>query len=92
LLSFAAEPFVFQFVFQKYKDYNIQKFNFTYCLYVCETWSLKLREECRLRKSENSVLRKIFGHKWDKVTSGWSRLHIKELNGLYSSQNIIQVI
>jgi hypothetical protein len=30
-------------------------------LYGCETWSLTLREEYRLRVFENRVLRKIFG-------------------------------
>jgi len=61
-------------------------------LYACETWSLTQREEFRLRKSENRVLRKIFGHKRDKVTRGWRRLHIKELNDRYSSPHIVQVI
>jgi len=37
-------------------------------LYGCETWSLTLREECRLRVSENGVLRGIFGPKRDEVT------------------------
>jgi len=37
-------------------------------LYGCGTWSLTLREECRLRVFENRVLRKIFGAKWDEVT------------------------
>jgi hypothetical protein len=32
-------------------------------LYGCETWSLTLREEHRLRVFENRVLRKIFGPK-----------------------------
>jgi hypothetical protein len=36
--------------------------------YGCETWSLTLREERRLRVFENRVLRKIFGPKRDKVT------------------------
>ena len=34
----------------------------------CETWSLALREECRLRVFDNRVLRKIFGPKRDEVT------------------------
>jgi hypothetical protein len=50
------------------------------------------REECRLRMFENRVLRKIFGPKRDEVAGEWKRLHIKELNDLYSSQNIIWVI
>jgi hypothetical protein len=44
-------------------------------LYWCETWSLTLREEYRLRVFENRVLRKIFGPKWDEVTGEWIKLH-----------------
>jgi hypothetical protein len=36
--------------------------------YGCETWSLTLSEECRLRVFENRVLRRIFGPKRDEVT------------------------
>jgi hypothetical protein len=36
-------------------------------LYGCETWSLTLREEHRLRVFENRVLRRIFGLKRDEV-------------------------
>jgi len=38
-------------------------------LYGCETWSLALREERRLRVFENLVLRGIFGPKRDEVTT-----------------------
>jgi hypothetical protein len=55
-------------------------------LYGCETWSLTLREECRLRVFENRVLRRIFGPKRDEVTGEWRRLHNKELYALYFSQ------
>jgi hypothetical protein len=61
-------------------------------LYGCETWSLTLREEQRLRVFENRVLRKVFGPKRDEVTGDWRRLHDEELNDLYSSPNIIWVI
>jgi hypothetical protein len=61
-------------------------------LYGCETWSLTLREECRLRIFENKVLRRIFGPKRDDVTGELRRLHNKELYALYSSPNIIRVI
>jgi hypothetical protein len=54
----------------------------------CDTWSLALREECRLRVSENRVLRRIFGSKWDKITGEWRRPHKKELDDLYSSPTI----
>jgi hypothetical protein len=39
-------------------------------LYGCETWSLKLREEHRLRVYESRVLRRIFEPKRDEVTGG----------------------
>jgi hypothetical protein len=61
-------------------------------LYECETWSLTLRNEHRLRVFENRVLRKIFGSKRDEVTGCWRQLHNEELRGLYSSSSIVQVI
>ena len=60
-------------------------------LYGCETWSLTLREEHRLRVFENRVLRRIFGPKRDRVTGEWRKLHNEELNDLYSSPNIARV-
>jgi hypothetical protein len=48
-------------------------------LYGCETWSLTLREEHRLRVFENRVLRRIFGPKGDEVTGEWRKLHNGEL-------------
>jgi len=53
---------------------------------------LPLREERRLRVFENKVLRRIFGPKGDEVTGEWRKLHNEELNGLYSSPNIVRVI
>ena len=61
-------------------------------LYGCESWSLTLREERKLRVFENVVFRRIFGPRRDKVTGEWRRLHNKELNDLHSSPNIVQVI
>jgi hypothetical protein len=58
----------------------------------CETWSLTLREEHRLRVFENRVLRKIFGPKRDEVTGEWRTLHNGELHNLYSSPDIIMQI
>jgi hypothetical protein len=50
-------------------------------LYICETWSLTLREEHRLRVFENRVLRRIFGLKVNEMTVGWRKLHNEELIG-----------
>jgi hypothetical protein len=60
-------------------------------LYGCETWSLTLREERRLRVFENRVLRRIFGSTRDEVTGEWRKLHNEELNDLYSSPTIARV-
>jgi hypothetical protein len=49
-------------------------------MYVCETWSLMVREEHRLRVFENRVLRRIFGPKGDEVTGETRKLHNEELH------------
>jgi len=74
---------------------KIQRFRFiTIILLVVfngfETWSLTLREECRLRVFGSKVLR-IFGPKMEEITGEWRKLH-EELNYLYSSPNIVLVI
>jgi len=61
-------------------------------LYGCETWSLTLREERKLRVFENMVLRTIFRPRKDEVTGEYRRLHNEELNDLYSSPSIVRVI
>jgi len=61
LLSFGAESFVFQVAIQKFKDQDIYRtITLPVVLYGCETWSLTLREERKLRVFENMVLRRIF--------------------------------
>jgi hypothetical protein len=59
-------------------------------LYGCESWSLTLREEHRLRVFENRLLRRIFGPRRGEVTGEWRRLHNEELNNLYLSPDIIR--
>jgi hypothetical protein len=51
-----------------------------------------LREEHRLRVSENRVLRGIFGHKRDEVTGERRKLHSGQLHNLYASPDIIRQI
>jgi hypothetical protein len=61
-------------------------------LYGCETWSLTLREEHRLRVFDTRVLRRIFGPKRDEVTGEWRKLHNRELHDLYFLPSIIRII
>jgi hypothetical protein len=61
-------------------------------LYECETWSLTLREESRLRMFENRVLRGIFGPSMDEVTGVWRKLHNEELHDLYRLPTTVRVI
>jgi len=59
-------------------------------LYGCETWSLTLREERRLRVFENRVLRRVFRPERDEVTEEWRKLNNEELSDLYSLPNIVR--
>jgi hypothetical protein len=61
-------------------------------LYGCETWSLTLREEHKLRVFKNRVLRRIFGLKRHEVIGGWRELHTEKLHNLYSSPSLIRMI
>ena len=77
------------------KNVNIKIYRtliFPVVLYGCETWSLTLREEYRLKVFENRVLRRIFGPKTDEVTGEWRRQHNEKLYALYSSPDISRVI
>jgi hypothetical protein len=61
-------------------------------LYGCETWSVTLRDEHRLRVFGNRVLKRMFGRKMDEVTGQWRKLHDGKLHNLYSSPYIIRQI
>ena len=72
LLLFGAESFIFQFAIQKVKDQDSSVYVYRTIIlpvvrYGCETWSLTLREERRMRVFESRVLR-VFGPKRDEVT------------------------
>jgi hypothetical protein len=79
-------------LFKNVKTKTYRTIIFAVVLYGCETWSLILKKEYRLRVFENRVLRRIFGPKRIEVTGEWRRLHNKEIYALYSSPNIIRVI
>ena len=57
-------------------------------LYGCETWSLTLREERRLRVFENRVLRRAFGPKRDEVTGNGENYIMKSL-GIFTTCPIL---
>ena len=92
LLLFGAGSFVFQFAIKNLKIKMYRTTILPVVLYGCETWSLTVTKERRLRLSENTVFWIIFGPKRDKVTGEWRKLHNEELNDLYSSPNIVRVL
>jgi hypothetical protein len=94
LLSFGPEPPVVSSAVEKCKNYIIEDYNFTCSsnAYWCETWSLILREEHRLKVFENRMLRRMFGTRKDQVTGGWRELHNEELHDLYFSPSLIGMI
>jgi hypothetical protein len=91
LLLFSPKYFVFPSHIKKLKTKIYETVIFPVVLCGCETWSLTLREEHRLRVFENRVLRRIFGPKGEEDGS-WRKLHNEELHILYSSPNIVRVI
>ena len=61
-------------------------------MYGCDTWSLTLREERRLRVFENRMFRRIFGPKRNEVKGEWRKLRNEELNDVYCSLSTVRVI
>jgi hypothetical protein len=82
LLSFGAECFVFQFAIQNFKI-KVNRNIILLFFYGCETWSLTLREQRRLRVSENRILRRILGPKKYDATGEWRKLYNEKLNDLH---------
>jgi hypothetical protein len=91
LLSYSPKYFVFPSHIKNLKIKIYKTVILPVVLYGCETWSLTLREEHRLRAFENRVLRRIFGPKREEDGS-WRKLHNDELHSLYSSPHIVRVI
>jgi hypothetical protein len=65
---------------------------FPFVLYGCETWSLILRVEGRLRVFENRFLSRILGPKRGELSGKWRKLHKEELHDVYSSPTVLRVI
>ena len=80
------------FVSSTYMKFNIKIYKtiLPVVTYDCEIWSLKLREERRLKSFENKILGRILGSKRDE--NGEWRTDKKELNSLYRKPNIVRVI
>jgi hypothetical protein len=91
LLLFSPKSFVLPSYIKNLKIKIYKTVILPVVLYGCETWSLPLGEEHRLRVFENRMLRKIFGPKREEDGS-WRILHNDELHDLYSSPNIVKVI
>jgi hypothetical protein len=85
LLPFGSESFVFLPAVEEHKIIILPV-----VLYRCETWSLTLREQHRLRVFENRLLRRMFGAKRDEVMVEWRKVHNSEFHNLYSSPYIIR--
>jgi hypothetical protein len=71
---------------------NMNNYLWLFKLYGCETWSLRVREEYKLREFENWVLRRIFGPKRDGVMGGWRKLLDEKHHSMSSSPSIIRII
>jgi hypothetical protein len=89
LLSLSPNSFVFPSDIKNLKIKIYKTVILPVVLCRCETRSLTLRKEHRLRVSENRVLR-IFGPKGEEDGS-WRKLHNYELHSLYSSHNVVRV-
>ena len=92
LLLFGAESSVIRLLPKNLKIKIYRTIILPVVLYGCETWSLTLREERRLRVFENRVLRSLFGPKRNEVIGEWRKLHNEELRDLYSLPNIVRVV
>jgi hypothetical protein len=90
LLSFSPKYVVFPSHIKNVKIKIYKTVILPVVLYGCETWSLTLRKEHRLRVFESRVLRIIVPKR--EVGGSWRKLHNDELHSLYSSPNIVRVI
>jgi hypothetical protein len=92
LLPFGPELFVFPSAVKNLKIRIYKMIILPVVLYGCETLSLTLREEHRLRVFENRMLRRIFRPNRDEVMGEWRKFHNEELRDLYSSPSIMRIM
>jgi len=88
---YLVQKFCLPVCYQKFKIKIYRTIILCVVLYGCEALSLTLKEERRLRVFESRVLRGIFGPKREEVKGEWRKLRSEQLNGLYSSTNIVRV-
>jgi hypothetical protein len=86
LATVRSRTFVFSYAVKKHKNWIYKTIILLMVLYGCETWSLILWEEHRLKVFKNRVLRRIFGPMRDEVMGRWRKLHNEELV-LFSKYN-----
>jgi hypothetical protein len=84
--------FVFRLLSRNVKGKIQKTIILPFVLYGCETWSLTLREDYRLRVFDNRVQRRIIRPNTDEVRGEWTKLHFEELHNLYLFPNIIRQI
>ena len=79
MLLFGAGSFIFQLVSKSLKIKIYRTIILPVVLYGCETWSLTLREERRLRVFKNRVLRSVFGSKRDEIRGSGEKYIMRSL-------------
>jgi hypothetical protein len=94
MLPFGPETLSFRLLSRNVKVRIYKTVMLPVILYECETLSLTIREECRLRVFENRLLRKIFGKVEGCGDPGEvvEKLHNEELHDLYSPSSIIRMM
>ena len=89
MLSFGAESLSSSLLSKNLKIKIYRTIILPFVLYGCETWSLTLREERRLRMFGNRVPRRIFGPARDEMTGEWRKLQNLEFYPLNADLNTI---
>jgi hypothetical protein len=92
LLPFSSKSCVLCFISRNIAIKILRILILTVVLYGYGTWSVRVREENRLRVCENRVLRNMFWTKWEEVNGGRMKLLSENLDDSYSLSNILRVM